>query len=146
MRLRSRKRADQNFATTLAASFVEQGLEKRFHPHVFTAKTREQKQWRRIGWTQQVLEQRGAVGVGPLQVIDVEHERLTIADAPQQLAQGRKRLASQGKGIRNFLFALRSVKDRVDLQHHRKQARQRQNFTRHQAFSLRLRQRHQVSG
>ena len=106
---------------------------------IFAAKAREQEQWRRIGRPQQIFKQRRtAVGIGPLQIVDVKHQRLPVRYAPEQFAQRRKRFASQREWIRNLLLALRRIENRINLKHHRKKTSERQDFARHQCFSFRL--------
>src|SRR5207253_5575138 len=45
---------------------------------------------------------------------------------------------SQGEWIRNLLFALRGIKNTINLKHHRKETGESRDFARHQGLSFRV--------
>ena len=51
---------------------------------------RDQQQRRRTRWPHHLGEQRQPVGVGPLQIVDQQHQRVAKGDRDEQLAQRRK--------------------------------------------------------
>ena len=93
---------------------------------VFAATTDEEEDSGRIGRTQQFLEQGGAVGVAPLQVVNGHDQWLPSRDQAEQVAQGAKApLAQHVRFRKRLVLAPRRRDDRVNLAQDRKQPQQR---------------------
>ena len=92
---------------------------------------------RRCMWRpDQLSKQHGAVGIGPMKVVDAENERLPICQAAQQLAQRHEGALPQFDRIHELqLDAFRRL-DGIRVQHHRKQLQQRRDVDRYQRFGL----------
>ncbi len=78
--------------------------QERVRVAALAAERDDQQERGRVGRAHQRREQRHAVGIAPLQVVDREHQRLAIGDAREQLAQRRERAPPQlhriGRGDR----------------------------------------------
>ena len=88
---------------------------------IFAAIAPQQEQPRGIGRTEDLRQQRRAIGVAPLKVIDRHHERPAVADAGQQLAQGMEGPPAQLLGVgdlggeaRGHRHGLGTAEDRED--------------------------------
>ena len=124
----------------LRARAFEQRVQKRLGCDLFSAKAGDgQNRWR-LRRPEQLLEQHGAVGVGPMQVVDAHNQRLPGRQAGQQLAQ---RCKARRRSMNGSAFSRSSPVcrcDRLHLQHDREKPRQRRHVGWKQRFGLRSRQ------
>ena len=90
---------------------------------------REEQQRGRVGWTQEVGEQRATVVVAPLEVVDADHERPPISDSRAQLTECRERTPPQLDLVGAHGAARSVVQPRHALQH-REEARKRGEIAR----------------
>ena len=90
---------------------LQKRLQERLGGDLFRPQAGQQQERRGIGRAQQRVEHEHAVGVGPVQVIDVEHERVSLCDPRQEVTERRERQAA--------------LRGRVRLLHRRTAARAR---------------------
>ncbi len=95
------------------------------------------------GRIEEIEQQRRAVGVAPLEVVDPHDERLGGGHARQQLAQGAEGAAAQLERI-GRVGARRGAVDGVDAQEHGEDAGQRLDVGRDELQGLLLREGSQV--
>ena len=112
-----------------SSSACRNGLRGRF----FAAEAQHREHGRRARRPKQLLEQDGAVRVGPLQVVDADDQRPAIRQPAQQLAQRLECPAPKTERIDapGLLIPAR-VRDGVHLQQHREHSRQRRHIGRQQ--------------
>jgi hypothetical protein len=107
----------------------------------------DQQQRRRVGRSQQLAQQRGAVDVAPVQVVEHEHERAGGGEAAEQRAQGLEGLlALLVRGEAGVERAGAQAVDRGDAAQHREQAREAVQLRRAQGLDLGVGALAQVAG
>ena len=107
-------------------SVVQQPLAERTHEGrvtVFGTVCQEKQDWWRVRQPQHFLQQRRAVEVALLQIVDREHERRPVRDTNEQLAQRGSGLTSQLEGIQGRHDAALCPCDFRHVQQHRKESR-----------------------
>lgn len=103
---------------------------------LLSTKTDDQEHRRRIGRPLQIVEQGDAVGVGPLQVVDVEHQGLSRRQPGEQLAQGGEGEAALGPAVEVAARSRLDPGDRRHPQEHGEQTRQEADVARQAVRSL----------
>ena len=92
-----RHRLERHRRPRVAARPVEQSLEKRLGGGFLAAEAQHREHGGRARRPKQLLEQDGAIGVGPLQVVDPDDERLAIrepASSSRSASNARRRRPS----------------------------------------------------
>jgi hypothetical protein len=79
-------------------------LEKRASLHVLVPLRHDEENRRRLGRPHQLEEQRGAVGVPPLGIIDVDDERPSAGQRAEELAERRERSPAYEVRVRDLRF------------------------------------------
>ncbi len=95
-----RHRLERDRRPDVAARPIEQGPEKRLGGRFLAAEGQHREHGGRARRPKQLLEQDGAVRVGPLQVVDPDDERRRCRQPAQQLAQRRERPPPETQGDR----------------------------------------------
>ena len=137
-------RPERKRLAPLGSAAFEQRLEERLRGGFLAAETQQREQRRRPGRREQFLEQDRAVRIGPVQVVDVEDDRMTNGNRRQQFTERRERAAAQHERIGDLVRLRWAGGNRLHLQHHREQPRERQHVARHQRLGLRSRQRAEI--
>src|SRR5262249_2513925 len=74
----------------------------------------EQERWG-VGRTKNLAQERGAVQISPLQVVDEEDERVLVGEASEQLSESRESASTQFFGVGNGRGFATSFSDDLDL-------------------------------
>ena len=109
----ARERPDLQRAPGAAGRAGEQLGQERRVPDVLGTEAQEEEHAARRRRLQQVVQDVGAVAVGPLEIVDQHHERGPLPDDGQQLAQGRERPAPELALIRQLEVHHRAPLDRL---------------------------------
>ncbi len=151
MRLRRRVVAAKQFQGQPAGVLLREQLDLQLAPAgllpqrpqagagvaVLTAVAAQQQQRRRVGRGQQVGQQGGTVRITPLQVVNVQDERLHGGEAAEQVAQGGEGPAAQLVRVGHAgRLTVRGVGDCRDAPQHREQSHQRRRVERQQVGGL----------
>ena len=143
-RLVLRHRLERQGGAGRRSAALQKRLQERLGGDLFRAQAGHHQEGRWVGRAQQGFEQAHAVRVGPVQVVDVQHERVPLRDPRQELAQRRERQAALRGWLRILRLVARRARHRLDLPHHGKRACQRAGLRRHERRRLRRRERAQV--
>ena len=103
---------------------------------ILAAMTGDEQERRRVRRTDQLGQQGRAVGVAPLHVVDPDHQRSAVRDAPEQLPERAEGAPPHFLGIRNLDGGRGHSGHRRGLPEHGKQPHQRVDVARQQHFSL----------
>ena len=98
----------------------------------------------KVGRSQQIFEQKDAVGIRPLQIVYIDDDWFSFGQLRQNLSECAEGAASQSKQIDRLRFLRARIKHCIDLKHHRKHARERGPISRHQIFRFRATQSRQM--
>src|SRR5262249_13127635 len=107
-----------------------QRLEDRRVRRLFAAVRKEGEQRRSVEWAQDLGEQKGGVGVAPLDIVDTQDQWPRARDALQQIAQSADRTPARFLWIRNLEVEHARFLDCLDATQDRKQARERDDVAR----------------
>jgi hypothetical protein len=122
--LRRRQRLDGQLAPLDALARLvrfQEGVQERTVGRVLAPVTTEKQQGRGVGRSEQVPQERGAVEVAPLQVVDEQHQGTTVGQAPQEFAQGGEaappdlmRIGNRAVAPGDAGYRLQAARDRED--------------------------------
>ena len=133
-----RHRLERNRRPPVAPGPLEQRLEKRLGGRFLAAEAQQREHGRRARRPKQLLEQHGAVRVGPLQVVDPDDQRLGDPRAGAAARAAPRMPGAGGQADRRSRAPdrRRASGDSVHLQQHREHSRQRRHVGRQQLFDL----------
>jgi hypothetical protein len=140
--LRRRQRSDRQLDG--AGHCLDEGAHARARDRVGRAVTAHEQQRRRIVAGGDVGEQRRALGVAPLEIVDPQHQRRAARQPTQQLAQTCGAAALQLVHVRAAERFFRCAEHRLDPAEDREHARERRRVGWHEVPRLRPRQLEQM--
>src|SRR5262249_54545433 len=106
---------------------------------LFAAITADEKERWGIGRTKNLAQERGAVQISPLQVVDEEDERVLVGEASEQLSEGRESASTQFFGVGNGRGFATSFSDDLDLTQDGKESSKKQDINGQNSFGLKRR-------
>jgi hypothetical protein len=125
---------------------IEQGPQEGLGRHLLAPEAEERQHGRRRRRAEQLLEQHGAVGIGPLQIVDPDHEQTAVGQLAQQRTKRVERLMAEAQRIAGLgLFLPRDGGDGRDLKQHGKHAREPSDIGRKYARDFIGRHRREVT-
>ncbi len=131
-------------ATRLGPGAAQQRAEEGWgRGRVLAREARDHEERRWVGGAEERIEQQDAVGVAPLQVVDVHHHRLLRRDAPEQALEGAEPLAPQLHRVHHVALRGGELQQLRDPPEHRKQLQHRREIPGDQAVEVSVRERPQ---
>ena len=131
-------------ATRLGPGTAQQRPEEgRGRSRVLAREARDHEERRWVGGGEQRIEQHDAVGVAPLQVVDVHYHRLLGRDAPEQALEGAEPLAPQLHRVHHVALRGGELQQLRDPPEHGKQLQHRREIPSDQAVEVSVRERPQ---
>ena len=107
------ERSHQELPLAGGADPRQQGLEEGMIPYVLTTEAHDQEERRRIRRSQHVMEDGHGVAVPPLEVVNVDDDRVGGAQPNEEASQRRHPLATQLVGVGVTLRGLGQLLHRV---------------------------------
>ena len=144
--IRSIQRFDSYFATDEGrVHHLAQGAQERAGRLVLVTESPNRKHDRRVRGTKQFGQHQGAVGVAPLQVVDGQDQRTTVADPRQKLAQAGEGTTTDLVWVVGLDGRSRGRGDGRDSAQNREDPRQRMDVARQQSRHVTRRQMAEVA-
>ena len=114
----------------LTLRLPEERPQERAAPRVFVTVAAQQQKHGRVGGPHELRKQSRAIGIAPLEVVDGQHQRASVAQPRQQFAQGDEGPPSQLSRVGDLDRTPRQRRHGLDPVQHRENLRERPDVAR----------------